>query len=141
MPPFFRNSPWGKSSFREPRKVEGSEKMPRTPPMECWDCKGNRRYRDRPHRKDKARTIHIVQQAEIVQDMGSRIPRIYVALDNKQAEFQSHMIEVEGMINNPPIVILIDSGASHSYIDPRVVESFHLTRRKHENSWLVKLAT
>jgi hypothetical protein len=32
--------------------------------------------------------------------MGSRIPRIYAALDNKQAEFQSHMIEVEGMINN-----------------------------------------
>jgi hypothetical protein len=50
------------------------------------------------------------------------------------------MIEVEGTINNRPIVILIDSGASHSYIDPRVVESLHLTRRKHENSWLVKLA-
>jgi hypothetical protein len=50
------------------------------------------------------------------------------------------MIEVEGTINNRPLVILIDSGASHSYVDPRVVESFHLTRRKHEKSCLVQLA-
>jgi hypothetical protein len=47
------------------------------------------------------------------------------------------MIEVEGMINNWPLVILIDSGASHSYVDPRVVESMHLMRSKHEKSWLV----
>jgi hypothetical protein len=140
-PSFFRNSPWGQSSFKEPRKVEGSEQMPRPPPMECWGCKGNHRYRDCPHRKDKARTVHTVQQAETVEDMGSRMPRIYAALDNKQAEFQSHMIEVEGMINNRPLVILIDSGASHSYVDPRVVESLHLTKRKHEKSWLVQLAT
>jgi hypothetical protein len=140
-PSFFRNSPWGQSSFKEPRKVEGSEQMPRPPPMECWGCKGNHRYRDCPHRKDKARTVHTVQQAETVEDMGSRMPRIYAALDNKQAEFQSHMIEVEGMINNRPLVILIDSGASHSYVDPRVVESLNLTKRKHEKSWLVQLAT
>jgi hypothetical protein len=75
-----------------------------------------------------------------VEDMGSRIPRIYTALDNKQVEYQSHMIEVEGMIKNQPFTILVDSGASHSYIDPRVVESFHLIRRKHEKSWLVQLA-
>jgi hypothetical protein len=141
MPLFFKNSPWGQSSFRDPGKVEGSEQMPRSPPMECWGCKENHRYRDCPHRKDKARTIHSVQHDEIVEDMGSRMSRIYVALDNKQAEFQSHMIEVEGTINNQPLVILIDSGASHSYIDPRVVESLHLTRSKHEKSWLVKLAT
>jgi predicted aspartyl protease len=76
-----------------------------------------------------------------MEDMGSRMPRIYAALDNKQVEFQSHMIEVEGMINNQPFTILIDSGASHSYIDPRVVESLHLSRSKHEKYWLVQLAT
>jgi hypothetical protein len=69
--------------------------------------------------------------------MGSKMLRIYAALDNKQAEFQSHMIEVEGTINNRPLVILIDSGASHSYVDPRVVDSLHLMRNKHEKSWLV----
>jgi hypothetical protein len=55
---------------------------------------------DFPHIKDKVRVVHDIQQAKTVEDMGKRIPRIYVALDNKQAEYQSHMIEVEGMINN-----------------------------------------
>jgi hypothetical protein len=75
-----------------------------------------------------------------VEDMGSRMPRIYVALENKQYEYQSHMIEVEGMINNHSFTILIDSGDSHSYIDPRVVESFQLLRSKHE-IFLVSVAS
>jgi hypothetical protein len=140
-PPFFRNSPQGQSGFREPRKAEVGGQMPRQPPMECWGCKGNHRYRDCPHRNDKVRTVHNVQQAETVEDMGSRVPRIYAALDNKQEEYQSHMIEVEGMINNHAFTILIDSGASHSYVDPRVVESLQLSRSKHGKSWLVQLAT
>ena len=69
--------------------------------------------------------------------MGSRMPRICVALDNKKDEYQLHMIEVEGMINNQPFTILIDAGAIHSYIDPRVVESLKLSIRKHGKSWLV----
>jgi predicted aspartyl protease len=56
-------------------------------------------------------------------------------------EFQSHMIEVEGMINNHAFTILIDSGASHSYIDPKVVERLQFPRSKHGKSWLVQLAT
>jgi hypothetical protein len=140
-PSFFRNSRWGQPSFREPRRTEEGAQRQRQAPMECWGCKGNHKYRDCPHKNGKARTVHNVQQAETVEDMGSRMPRIYAALDNKQAEFQSHMIEVEGMINNRPLVILIDSGASHSYVDPRMVESLHLTKSKHEKSWLVQLAT
>jgi hypothetical protein len=49
------------------------------------------------------------------------------------------MIEVEGMINNKTLAILIDSGASHSYIDPNMVESLQLPRSKHGKSWLVQL--
>jgi hypothetical protein len=83
------------------------------------------------------RVVHNVQKAKTVEEMGSRIPRIYASLENKQAEYQSHMIEVEGMINNHAFTILIDLGASHSYIDPRVVESLKLSIRKHGKSWLV----
>jgi hypothetical protein len=140
-PPFFKNSPQGQPSFREPKKVEVGGQMPRQPPMECWGCKGNHRYIYCPHRNDKVKVVHNVQQVETMEDMDSRIPRIYATLDNKQVEYQLHMIEVEGMINNQPFTILIDSGASHSYIDPRVVESLHLSRIKHEKSWLVQLAT
>jgi hypothetical protein len=78
-------------------------------------------FRDFPHRGEKVRIVHNVQQAKIVEDMGINVPRIYAALDNKQAEYQSHMIEVEGMINIQTIVILIDLGSSHSYIDPKMV--------------------
>jgi hypothetical protein len=76
-----------------------------------------------------------------VEDMGSRILRIYASLDNKQDDFQSHVIEVEGMINKHTFTILINSGASHSYIDPRMLESFHFPKRKDGKYWLVQLAT
>jgi hypothetical protein len=98
-------------------------------------------FRDCPRRGEKVRTTRNVQQVETVEDMGINVPRIYVALENKRAEYQSHMIEVEGMINNQTIAILIDSGASHSYIDPKMVESLHFPRIKHEKSCLVQLTT
>jgi hypothetical protein len=93
--------------------------------------------RDFPQRGEQERTAHNVQQAAIVEDMGINVPRIYVALDNKQVEFQSHMNDVEGKINDQPIAILIDSGASHSYLDPKMVEIFQLPRSKLGKSWLV----
>ena len=51
------------------------------------------------------------------------------------------MIEVEGMISKQSISILIYYGASHSYIDPSLVERLHFERCKHEHSWIVQLAT
>jgi hypothetical protein len=47
------------------------------------------------------------------------------------------MIEEESKINNQIIVILIDSGAIHSYIDPKMVEILHFPINKHEKSGLV----
>jgi hypothetical protein len=140
-PPFFRNNTQGQPTSREPRMIETGGQRPRQPPIQCWGCKGDHMFKDCPHRGEKVRTVHNVQKDEIVEDMGRNVPRIYAALDNKQEEYQSHMIEVEGMINNQTIAILIDSGASHSYIDPKMVESLHFPRRKHGKSWLVQLAT
>jgi hypothetical protein len=110
-------------------------------PIQCWSYKGDLKYRDCPHKSDKVRVVHNVHQYEIVGDMGRNIPMIYVSLDKKQDEFQSHMIEFEGMINNHAFTILIDLGDTHRYIDPKVVEIFIYPRRKHEKYWLVKLAT
>ena len=50
------------------------------------------------------------------------------------------MVEVEGMINQTHITILIDPGASISYISPKLVEKCKLPIEKFENSWLVQLA-
>jgi hypothetical protein len=108
--------------------------------MQCWGCEGNHLYRDFPHKGERMRTIHNIQEAETMEDMGGNMPRIYAALDNKQAEYQSPMIEVEGKIDNQRITILIDYGASHSYINANIVERFHLQRSKQNKSWLVQLA-
>jgi hypothetical protein len=140
-PPFFRKSPQGHPVLREPRMAEGYGQRPRQTPMQCWGCKGDHNYRYCLYRKDKVRVVHHVQQEETVDDMGIRVPRIYAALDNKQDEFQSHMIEVKGMINYHALTILIDSGASHCYVYPKVVEIFQLPRSKHGKYWLVQLAT
>jgi hypothetical protein len=62
-------------------------------------------YKDFPHKKDKVKPMHNIQEATTVEDMG----RICVALDDRQVEYQSNMIEVEGNIINHPVAILIDS--------------------------------
>jgi hypothetical protein len=121
--------------------VQVGGKMPRKTPMECWGCKGYNMYPYFPHRGDKVRSVHNVQQSEIVEDMGTRVPRIYATLENRQNDLQSHMIEVKGMINNHSFNILIHLGDSNRYIDPKVVEILQFPRSKHGKYWLVQLAT
>jgi hypothetical protein len=86
-PPFFRNSPQGQSTSREPRMIETRGKRPRKPPIQCWGCEGNHMYKYFPHKGEKVRTVHNVQKAETMEDMERSVPRIYTALDNKQAKF------------------------------------------------------
>ena len=50
------------------------------------------------------------------------------------------MIDVEGKINNHPIAFLIDSRASHNYLDPKMVERFQFLRNKLGKHWMVQLA-
>jgi hypothetical protein len=144
-PPFIRNRSQayqqGKPSQGDQKMTDSLGKRPRQQPIKCWGCEGDHMYKYCPHRGDKMKTLHSIKQEETIEDVGKSMPRIYAALDNRQADYQSHMIEVEGKIDNHPIAILIDSGASHSYIDPNLVEIFKLKKCKHEKSWLVQLAT
>ena len=72
-----------------------------------------------------------------VGELARSMPRINAALENQQVEYQTSMVEVEGMINQTPVTILIDPGASLSYIAPQIVEKCKLSVDKFENSWLV----
>ena len=74
-------------------------------------------------------------------DLARKMPRINRALENRQANYQTSMVEVEGMINQTPIAILIDPGASLIYISPNLVEKCKLLVEKFAISWLVQLAT
>ena len=51
------------------------------------------------------------------------------------------MVEIESMINDKPISILIDPGASLSYILPRIVDLCKLVPENFDKLWLVQLAT
>ena len=76
-----------------------------------------------------------------VGDLARTMHRINLALENRQEDYQTSMVEVEGMINQTPIAILIDPGASLSYISPKLVEKCKPPIEKIENSWLVQLVT
>jgi hypothetical protein len=139
-PPLNRNEPNGNLQEQyakgESKKEDSLGKRGR-PPIQCWGCKVDHLYKYFPHRKDRVKTMHNVQEATIVEDMG----RIYASLDDQRAKYQSNMIEVEGKIINQPVSILIDSGASHYYIDPKIVYRLHLEKSNLGKLSLVKLAT
>jgi hypothetical protein len=80
------------------------------------------------------KTVHKIQEATTVKDMG----RIYASLDDRQGEYQSHMIKLEGKIINQLVAILIDSGESHCYIDPKIVDRLHLEKSKLGKASLVQ---
>jgi hypothetical protein len=72
---------------KEPRTIDVGSQGPRQPPTQFWGCKGDHRFRDCPHKGEKGRVVHNVQQDETVEDMGRHVPRIYAALDNKKVEY------------------------------------------------------
>jgi hypothetical protein len=62
--------------------IETGGERPRQPPIQYWGCKGDHKYRDFPHRSEKVRVFHNVQQDETMEDMGRNVPRIYASLEN-----------------------------------------------------------
>lgn len=69
------------------------------------------------------------------------MPWINVALEDRQVEYQLTMVKFEGKILDFTIIVLIDLGATLSYISPKVVEHCKLQPLKLKNPWLVQLAT
>jgi hypothetical protein len=87
------------------------------------------------------KTLHNIQEYTLVEDMGRNIPRIYASLQDRQEEYQSNMIKVEGKIINQLVSILIDSGKIYCYIDPKLMDILHLEKGKLEKTSFVQLAT
>jgi hypothetical protein len=78
--------------------------------------------KDFPPREEKMNTMHKIQEDTKVLYMGKSIPRIYLALEDWQEKYQSHMIKVECKIINIIVAILIESRENHCYTDPKLVE-------------------
>jgi hypothetical protein len=91
-PPFFINTAQGQPTPKEPKMTETMKKIPRQQPIQCWGCCVDHMCKDYPQIAEKERIVHNVQQTMVVEDMGRNLPRIYIVLDNKKVDFQSHMI-------------------------------------------------
>ena len=61
------------------------------------------------------------------------VPRIYAALEDRQEDHQSIVVEVAGKIVEQSVSILINPGSTHSYITPGVVEICAFKKVKHRN--------
>ena len=106
-------------------------------PLKCWKCEGPHLRRNCPLENESERPAYNIQEAETVGQVARAVPRIYAALEDRQEDHQSTVVELAGKIVEQSVSILIDPGSTHSYITPRVVDIFYFKKVKHRKSWLV----
>ena len=58
---------------------------------------------------------------------------IYAAVNNRQAEHQSMVVESLGMLNHINVKILFDSGETNSFISPSALEKSGLVAYKQDD--------
>lgn len=66
---------------------------------------------------------------------------VFAAVDNRQSNHQSTVIEASSVLHDSSISILFDSGASNSFISPLVVERCGLMATSQGEKWQVELAS
>jgi hypothetical protein len=94
------NKPFGSN----PRRIDNPNKEP----LKCWGCGEEHLLRDCPHRQQNSQRIYNIQEDTTINDVARSMPQIYVAVDNKQADHQASVVEIEGMITIHLVSILID---------------------------------
>ena len=67
-------------------------------------------HRNCPLRNESARPTYNIQEAEIVGQVARVVPRIYAALEDRQADHQSTVVAVACKIVEQSVSILIDPG-------------------------------
>eukprot|EP00253_Pinus_taeda_P008878 PITA_08878 len=67
--------------------------------------------------------------------------RIHAAINHRQAEHQATVVESAGMINNIPLAVLIDPGATDSFISPSTILRCGLTAHEQSNIRMVEMAS
>jgi hypothetical protein len=66
---------------------------------------------------------------------------IYVAINNRQAEHQSTVVESSGTLNNINVKILFDSDATNSFISPSALEKSGLAAYEHDDFKQIEMAS
>ena len=81
-------------------------------PVKCWECQGPHYEKDCPNRRRNYNNVHTIQEEEMVGDVENEIPKINAALENRQVDHQTSTVEIQEMIQNKPVTIMIELGAS-----------------------------
>ena len=55
-------------------------------PLQCWKCGGPHIRRNCPLENESARPTYNIHEAEIVGQVARAVPRIYAALEDRQAD-------------------------------------------------------
>jgi hypothetical protein len=71
----------------------------------------------------------------------SRSHQIYVAVNNRQVEHQSMVVESSGTLNHINVNILFDYGATDSFISPSTLEKSALASYEHDDFKHVEMAS
>eukprot|EP00253_Pinus_taeda_P011093 PITA_11093 len=142
-----RNQPKNKLRLKPPNESRYSEQLGRAdnegtarPPVQCWGCGRPHYIKNFPHQMGNDQ-VSQVYEASTAGDVARSIPRINAALEDRQADYQQMMVEFEGKIFDRIISVLIDPGATLSYVSPKVLENCNLQSVKFKIPWLVQLAT
>jgi hypothetical protein len=67
--------------------------------------------------------------------------QIYAAVNNRQTEHQSTMVESSGMLNHINFKILFDSSSADSFISPSALEKSGLAAYEHDDFKKVEMAS
>jgi hypothetical protein len=76
----------GKPTQGEHKMIDSLGKRPRQHPIKCWRCEGDHLYKYCPHKGDRLRIVHNIQEVGTIDDVGMSMPRIYGTLDNRQVD-------------------------------------------------------
>jgi hypothetical protein len=87
-------------------------------------------------------TIRIVhREGKAPMGRASSSHQIYTAVNNRQAEHQSTVVESSGTLNHINVKILFDSGATDSFISPSALEKSGLAAYEHDDFKQVEMAS
>ena len=106
--------------------------------MHCWICGKEHLKKDCLSYQDGRPQIYSAHEVQIVGDVGQSIPQSYILLDNKQANHEESIIEMEHKLCDQVVSILIDPGSNYSYVNPHLVDKCGLRKEVHVESWLVQ---
>eukprot|EP00253_Pinus_taeda_P013432 PITA_13432 len=105
--------------------------------VECWHCKG-------PHYRQHCPSYQAGIKKQEYKAKGGRPQnphRIHAAINHRQAEHQATVVGSAGMINNIPLAVLIDPGATDSFISPSTILRCGLTAHEQSNIRMVEMAS